>query len=58
MIDQAGKEPSASGSAAQVVSEHELHELPKKEKEDGELEKLEVRCDPHLSRRDTILTPS
>lgn len=40
------------------MSERELHELPKKEKEDGELEKLEVRCDPHLSRRDTILTPS
>ena len=43
---------------AQVVSEREPREHPKRETEDGELGKLEVRCDPHLSRWNMILTPS
>ena len=51
-------ECAASGAAAWVISERELRERLKKEKEARELkEKLEVRCDPSFFRRTVILTP-
>ena len=51
-------ECAASAAAAWVVSERELRERLKKEKEARELkEKLEVRRDPPLLRQNVILTP-
>ena len=54
-----GNDSSANGSTTQIVSERELRERSKKEKEAMEpKEKLEARCDPRIFLRDVVLTPS